>query len=167
MRSKSSHVRVLSSGSATPAALKTAGLARMVAALMPAAMPVSPFEPLPAFNAASSILEVSILYLTNPERPTSGVLGDVLFVHLDDIRSVVGSNLSGQLVPVAAPVAILGLDLDVGVLGLKSRDGLLRQLRTLVATPPESEAPPCRRHSFVLLRRHKRSAPKRLQLWQR
>ena len=68
MRSKSSQVQVLSSGSATPAALNTAGFARIVAALMPAAMPVRPFSPFPALRAASSSLDVSMLYLERSSR---------------------------------------------------------------------------------------------------
>ena len=70
------------------------------------------------------------------ERPAAAVFGNVLLVHLDDVRCVIGCGLGGQLVPVAAPFAGLGLNLDVRMFCLERIDDLFGLRVEVFVAPP-------------------------------
>ena len=65
----------------------------------------------------------------------AAVRGDVGLIHLDDVGRGVGRGLGGQLVPIAAELAVLHLDRDAGVGLLECGHRFLGQLQPRVVAP--------------------------------
>ena len=74
----------MSSGRSILAFSKMAGLAKISALLMPALMPTSLSLILPESTVPSANFETSTLEIQ--QAPAVAVLGDVVHVHLDDVR---------------------------------------------------------------------------------